>query len=356
MFQETTSTTKRDSPELEEREEKELKSNPILKLPSIGTILKEKQQLPIERERTTGIAIQEKSRVQSEFQPSWKEDAPIQPPHSEQAELKMPEESSQQYKLFPHFLSEDVTRGFQMPPLKSTTIYSQRSVRPTTSVTQLVTDVFSSRRSVQVSEAEEYSLTSRTTTPKEEVVERQTGSYLGSQSSGDHGYLEASKRAFIAGSGPLGESSKIPRLQISSILEEKRLTGKTVSLSSSDWKEIGEGSFDSHSLEEPLASVDPRSMLASSSTSKLSSQVISEKDKHALRLMRNRLSAERSRNRKRQRMQTLEQEVREKEETIGLLREDLNSLLRYVERLEAFCKVLDIPSSELTRPQLNYKP
>ncbi|EME28695.1 uncharacterized protein Gasu_39020 [Galdieria sulphuraria] len=352
MFQETTSTTTKGSPESEREKEGKDMQSPILKLPSIGTILKEKEQFSTESERTKTFTLQQdKSRVHSEYQPSWKASSSIQP-LPEQAELKTTEKSSQEYELFPHFLSEDVVRGFQMPPLKSTTIYSERCVRPTASAKQLVKDFSGTRKTL---EAGEYSVTSKTTELKEEVAERRTGGYAGLGVTGSSGYSESSKKLFI-GSSTVGELSKIPRLQISSILEERKPTGKTVSVSSSDWKEIGEGSFDSHSVEEPIASIDPRSMLASSSTSKLSSQVLSEKDKHALRLMRNRLSAERSRNRKRQRMQTLEQEVREKEETIGLLREDMNALLRYVERLEAFCKVLDVPSSELTRPELNYKP
>lgn len=143
----------------------------------------------------------------------------------------------------------------------------------------------------------------------------------------------------------------MPPLRISSIIGAP--TSRSFPLSSSESKEIGEGSFDS--LEEPTSFVGPVSTLGSTSA-KLSSQELSEKDRYALRLMRNRLSAERSRNRKRQRMEALEQEVRKRDELVGILKEDLNALLRYVERLEAFCKVLDVPSSELRRPELHYKP
>jgi len=373
MFQETNLTTDKESPQREEEEQgKESKSVQALRLPSIHTILKgkktndttdlflltrqkEQEVLATERQETSTVSRQnEKSRVQSELQPSWEDNSSLQP-LSKITEWKTSEQSFPE-RVTTHVVSEDVTRGFEMPPLNPRTVYSQRNNQPTIEVGSTETDILSPGKAFQVSEPGQLAMTSRTTTQvKEETTERKTPIYPGVRASNIFEFHESFRRAFTGPRSSTEELFQIPRIQSSPVSEGRKISVKSVSPSSSDWREVGEESYESHSLEQPGSSAEPRATLASTSTQKVS-HLLSEKDKHALRLMRNRLSAERSRNRKRERMQALEQEVRQRDETIAFLREDLNALLLYVERLEAFCKVLDVPSSELNRPELHYNP
>ncbi|GJD10533.1 hypothetical protein Gasu2_47180 [Galdieria sulphuraria] len=104
-----------------------------------------------------------------------------------------------------------------------------------------------------------------------------------------------------------------------------------------------------------------------SSTNASSSQVLellqskgkknlSEEERKTLKILRNRLSAEKSRLRQRQRMTEMAKQIQEYEEVLNTIRSEANALLRYVERLEAFCRLTGIPDSELRRPILKFLP
>ncbi|EME31733.1 uncharacterized protein Gasu_11090 [Galdieria sulphuraria] len=83
---------------------------------------------------------------------------------------------------------------------------------------------------------------------------------------------------------------------------------------------------------------------------------LSEEERKTLKILRNRLSAEKSRLRQRQRMTEMAKQIQEYEEVLNTIRSEANALLRYVERLEAFCRLTGIPDSELRRPILKFLP
>lgn len=132
--------------------------------------------------------------MQSEFQPSWQENISSQPIISEQPEHKLPERGGvRDYKLMDRFLVEDITPGFEIPSMQSTTIYSQSSRQSTASKAPQVLELLGEQRGVEeVSEVGEYSVTSRTTDWKEETTERKVGAYAGSGASGSYGFPESS--------------------------------------------------------------------------------------------------------------------------------------------------------------------
>jgi hypothetical protein len=214
MFQETNLTTDKESPQREEEEQgKESKSVQALRLPSIHTILKgkktndttdlflltrqkEQEVLATERQETSTVSRQnEKSRVQSELQPSWEDNSSLQP-LSKITESKTSEQSFPE-RVTTHVVSEDVTRGFEMPPLNPRTVYSQRNNQPTIEVGSTETDILSPGKAFQVSEPGQLAMTSRTTTQvKEETTERKTPIYPGVRASNIFEFHESFRRAF----------------------------------------------------------------------------------------------------------------------------------------------------------------
>ncbi|GJQ08970.1 hypothetical protein GpartN1_g761.t1 [Galdieria partita] len=121
------------------------------------------------------------------------------------------------------------------------------------------------------------------------------------------------------------------------------------------------GRYEEEEEEEEEAQSGP------SSTNVSSSQVLellqskgkknlSEEERKTLKILRNRLSAEKSRLRQRQRMAEMARQIQEYEEALNAIRSEANALLRYVERLEAFCRLTGIPDYELQRPTLKFLP
>lgn len=81
---------------------------------------------------------------------------------------------------------------------------------------------------------------------------------------------------------------------------------------------------------------------------------LSEEERKTLKILRNRLSAEKSRLRQRQKMTEMAQQISEYDKALTAMQNEGNALLRYVERLEAFCRLTGIPDYELQRPNLKF--
>ncbi|KAK4523773.1 hypothetical protein GAYE_SCF00G1669 [Galdieria yellowstonensis] len=195
------------------------------------------------------------------------------------------------------------------------------------------------------------------------------------QSTGKRNYPLPMLHQPLLGNKPLSEQRVVtypvekteqpePLARGSSYSETKRpffsTTQAHVSSLSELQQDVGTSKMHSYNEEEEQGSGPSSTNVSSAQLLELlrskGKRNLTEEERKTLKILRNRLSAEKSRQRQRERMAELTKQIHEYEQVLKEIRTEANALLRYVERLEAFCRLTGIPDHELQRPNLRYLP